>query len=99
MLEIRNIFTTSYHSQTNGEVECINRTLLSSLNKYIGENPKEWDLLSDAATFAYNAQVHRPTNIALFELVLSKAPKSIALQAQPALKGFEPSRKYYLKWK
>ena len=37
-------------------------------------------------------------NIAPFELVLARAPRSIALQAQPQLEQFGSSRAYYLKW-
>lgn len=48
--------------------------------------------------YAYNTQVYRTTNIAPFELVFSKAPKSIALKAQASLEELETSRKYYLKW-
>ncbi|CDF32470.1 unnamed protein product [Chondrus crispus] len=83
ILGIRNVFTTTYHPQANGQVERFNRTLTSALRKYVGEHPKDWDLFSDAVTFAYNTQVHRTTNIAPFELVLARAPRSIALQAHP----------------
>ncbi|CDF36784.1 unnamed protein product [Chondrus crispus] len=98
ILGICNVFTTTYHPQSNGQVERFNRTLTSALRKYVGEHPKDWDLFSDAVTFAYNTQVHRTTNIAPFELVLARAPRSIALQAQPSLEGFSSNRAYYLKW-
>ena len=98
ILGIRNVFTTTYHPQANGQVERFNRTLTSALRKYVGEHPKDWDLFSDAVTFAYNTQVHRTTNIAPFELVLARAPRNIALQAQPHLEQFGSSRAYYLKW-
>lgn len=94
ILGTRNLFITTYHPQTNGQVERFNCTLLSALRKYLGDHPKEWDLFSDAAT----SQVHRTTNIAPFELVLARAPKSLALQAQPTLEEFDSSRKYYLRW-
>ena len=97
ILGVRNVFTTKYHLQANGQVESFNRTLTSALQKYVGEHPKDWDLFSDAVTYAYNTQVHRTTNIAPFELVLAWAPRSIALQAQPQLEQFGSSRAYYLK--
>ncbi|CDF38384.1 unnamed protein product [Chondrus crispus] len=98
ILGIRNVFTTTYHLQANGQVERFNRTLTSALPKYVGEHPKDRELFSDAVTFAYNTQVHRTTNIAPFKLVLARAPRSIALQAQPSLEGFSSNRAYYLKW-
>ena len=94
ILVIRNVFTTTYHPQANGQVERFNRTLTSALRKYVGDHPKDWDLFSDAVTFAYNTQVHRNTNIAPFELVLARAPKSLALQAQPHLEHFGSPRAY-----
>ncbi|CDF34164.1 unnamed protein product [Chondrus crispus] len=98
ILGIRNVFTTTYHPQASGQVERFNHTLTSALQKYVGEHPKDWDLFSDAVTLAYNTQVHRTTNMAPFELVLARAPRSIALQAQPSLEGFSSNRAYYLKW-
>ncbi|CDF40678.1 unnamed protein product [Chondrus crispus] len=63
ILGIRNVFTTKYHPQANGQVERFNRTILSAVRKYIGDHPKDWDLFSDAVTFAYNTKVHRTTNM------------------------------------
>ena len=97
ILGILNVFTTTYHPQANGQVGRFNRTLTSALRKYVGDHPKDWDLFSDAVTYAYNTQVHRTTNIAPFELVLARAPRSLALQAQPSLETFSSSRAYYLK--
>lgn len=54
ILGIRNLFTTTYHPQTNGQVERFNRTILSALRHYVAEHPKDWDLFTDALTFAYN---------------------------------------------
>ena len=98
ILGIRNVFTTTYHPQANGQGERFNRTLTSTLRKYVGEHPNDWDVFSDAVTYAYNTQVHRTTNIAPFELVLARAPRSLALQAEPTLEEFSSSRAYYLKW-
>ena len=98
ILSMRNVFTTTFHPQANGQVERFNRTLTSALRKYVGEHLKDWDLFSDAITFAYNTQVHRTTNMAPFQLVLARAPRSIEPQAQPKLEEFSSSRDYHLKW-
>lgn len=71
--------------------------LVSVLRKYVGEHPKDWDLFSDAVTFVYSTQAHGTTNIALFELVLARELRSVALQAQPNLELFGSLRAYYLK--
>lgn len=43
--------------------------------------------------------MYKTTNIAPFDLMLAKAPRSIALQAQPSMEDFGSSRAYYLKCK
>jgi len=35
--------TTSYHPQSNGQVERFNKTLLGMLSKHVEENQKNWD--------------------------------------------------------
>ena len=98
ILGTRNVFTTTYHPQANGQVERFNRTILSALRKYTGDHPKDWDLFSDAVTLDYNTEVHRTTNIAPFELLLARAPRSLTLQARSQLEQFGSPRAYHLRW-
>ena len=35
--------TTSYHAQSDGQVERLNRTLMEILSKYVHHNQKDWD--------------------------------------------------------
>ena len=99
ILGMRDVFTTTYHPQANGQVERFSLTPTSALRMCVGEHPDDWDLFSDAVTIAYNTQHHRITNIAPVELVFARALRSLALQAQPQLGEFSSSRAYYLKWK
>lgn len=48
ILGIRNLFTSSYHPQTNGQAERFNRTLLSALRRYVAEELNDWDKFTDA---------------------------------------------------
>jgi transposase InsO family protein len=57
-LGIQKFFTTAYHSQTNGQVERYNRTILASLRGYIAARQDDWDDFTSAVTFAYNCRVH-----------------------------------------
>ena len=82
ILKVHNAFTTTYHPQTNGQVERFNRTIVSTLRAYIGDHPRDWDLYTPAITYAYNCQPQTSTAYAPFELVLSKPPGQLALQAQ-----------------
>ena len=51
ILSIKNNFTTTYHLQTNGQVERYNRTILAALRTYVADHPKDWDLYKDALTY------------------------------------------------
>lgn len=72
IIEVKELFTTTYHLQNNGYTERMNRTILSTLRKLVSENPIEWDLHNDAVNYAYNAQCHESTGLSTFELVLSR---------------------------
>ncbi len=52
ILGIRELFTTTYHPQTNGQTERMNRTICEGLRKFVAEHPKDWDLHTDAITYA-----------------------------------------------
>jgi transposase InsO family protein len=40
---IDKIFTTAYHSQTNGQVERFNRTIINPLRGYVERRQGDWD--------------------------------------------------------
>lgn len=79
----KNVYTTTYHPQCNGQVERFNRTILSALRSYLGDHPRDWDEFTSALTYAYNTQVHKTTGLAPFELVLSRPPTHLALEKIP----------------
>ncbi|MCW5672650.1 MAG: DDE-type integrase/transposase/recombinase [Hydrogenophaga sp.] len=53
--------TTSYHPQTDGEVERFNSTLQQQLKRHVDQSHENWDLYLDMITFAYNATPHPTT--------------------------------------
>ncbi len=87
ILGVKQLFTTTYHPQTNGQAERFNRTLLQALRNYIAEHQRNWDQFSSAITFGYNCQVHRSTGIPPFELVVSRPPVSLSLENIPSWDG------------
>ena len=99
ILGVKNVFTTTYHPQTNGQAERFNRTILTALRHYTAEHPKDWDLFTDALTYAYNTQVHSTTQVAPFELVVSRKPPPLAIESQPTIQEVGDHATYKEKWK
>ena len=84
-----NLFTTTYHPRTNGQVERYNSTIVRALRHYITDHPRDWDLYADVLTYAYNCQPHSSSQIAPFELVLSNppGPPGLSMDAMPQRTG------------
>ena len=61
ILPVHSIFTTTYHPQTNGQVERFNRTLAAMLRCYVENNPGIWCPYAPALCYAYNMFVHSTT--------------------------------------
>ena len=84
IMNVHNSFTTTYHPQTNGQVERYNRTILAALRTYVADHPRDWDLYTDALKYAYNCLPHTSTSSPPFDLVLSKPPGPIAIEPVPS---------------
>ena len=54
LLGVKQIFTTPYTPQSNGQVELFNRTLLSLLMRYCKEDASKWSQYLQYAIFAMN---------------------------------------------
>ena len=58
LLHINMTWTTTYHPQSDGLVERLNRTLLSMLAATLQEYPGDWDKQLRLVCMAYNTSVH-----------------------------------------
>ena len=47
-------FSTSYHPQTNGQMEVENRSLITLLKGMVSKSLRDWDVKLAHAEFAYN---------------------------------------------
>lgn len=94
----KNVFTTTYHPQCNGQVERYNSTIVKAMRQYIADHPREWDLYAEPVTYAYNCQPHLTTRIAPFELILSNPPGPPGILPEPTATAVPPAE-LRLTWK
>lgn len=72
LMGIKNLFTTTYNPQTNGQVERLNPTLVEMLRHHVEEHQEDWAELRAVLTLSYNSRVHRATGVARLEFVDSR---------------------------
>lgn len=75
ILVSNNVHTTTYHAQCNSFI----RTILLAPTRYVLYHPPQWDRFIDVLTNEYNTPVHSTTDIAPFNLVLSRPPPHLSL--------------------
>jgi len=66
MLEIGTKLLTSFHPQTNGQIERINQELEQYLQFFIDHRQKNWSQWLVIAEFAMNNKIYSATKISLF---------------------------------
>jgi hypothetical protein len=71
-MQIREIHTTPYHPQTDGQTERFNATLMQALRKYIEEEPRGWDTKLQFVAFSYRTSVHSVTGYTPYQLVFGR---------------------------
>ncbi|UYV71114.1 hypothetical protein LAZ67_8001791, partial [Cordylochernes scorpioides] len=77
MCKIKHCFTTSYHPQTNGLTERLNRTLINMLSMYVNTDQKNWDEILPFITHAYNTTIQETTGYSPFFLMFGREPTSL----------------------
>ena len=84
-LGVRNLFTTTYHPQTNGQAERFNRALLASLRAFVAEHPRTWPEFVGAVAYAFNTQVHASTMVPPFDLVVTNPPEPLIIKREESM--------------
>ena len=85
-LGVKHKTTSSYHPQTNGQVERMNHTLAMMISMYVAEDQKDWDEQLPYICFAYNTSRQDTTGFSPFFLLYGREailPIDVFLGAQP----------------
>lgn len=69
--------STSYHSETDGQTEVLNRVLEQYLRSFVHEQPSQWCKFLSLAEWSYNTSVHSSTGVSPYQVVYGKPPPSI----------------------
>jgi len=68
------LFSTTCDTQTDGQIEVVNRTLGTLLRTVLKKNLKSWEACLPHVEFAYNRVVHSTTYYSPFEIVYGFNP-------------------------
>jgi hypothetical protein len=71
------LFSTTYHSETDGQTEVINHTLSTMLWAILKINLKLWEEYLPHIEFAYNRSVHSTTKVSPFKVVYGFNPSAL----------------------
>jgi len=74
--------STSYHPQTDGQTEVVNRCLENYLRCFVGDKPKEWTRWLPWAEWWYNTTCHSATKMIPFEAVYGLPPPILSTYTQ-----------------
>ena len=83
LMGIINLYSTTYHPQTQGQVEQYNRTIVAQLKAYVEDHQDTWDELVSVLTLAYNSRPQQSTGVAPLEFFVPERVLMLALERLP----------------
>lgn len=69
--------SSSYHPQTNGQTQALNKCLEMYLRCFVYDNPKQWWNLLPWAQFWYNTAFHCSVGMTPFQIVYGRKPPTL----------------------
>jgi hypothetical protein len=72
------LFSSSYHPQTDGQTEVLNKSLGDLLRSLVTEHHNQWDNIFPHAELAYNDSLNRSTGQSLFQVVYGMQPRGVS---------------------
>ncbi|CAF4427326.1 unnamed protein product, partial [Didymodactylos carnosus] len=82
---VTHLYSTPYHSQTNGQIERYNSTMDAKIAALLNEQKTDWDDQLPFVTFNYNTALHATTKQIAFEMILIQELFTIILAADKAI--------------
>lgn len=67
-------YSTTYHPQTDGQTEIVNKCVEGYLQCFVSDKPKEWVMWVPLAEWWYNTNYHCSTKFTPFEVVYGTQP-------------------------
>ena len=77
---------TTYHPQSDGQTEVINRCLETYLRCFVTDQPKEWCHWLPWVEYWYNTTFHESTQTTPFEVVYGRKPPSLIRGSQEEIR-------------
>jgi len=77
---IRNLCTTTYHPQSNGQIERFNKTLVGMFMHYVEDRQDNWDELVSVLALACNSRPHRTTGVTPMDLITPRCLSNFSLE-------------------
>ena len=69
--------SSSYHSQSDGQMEILNKTLEMYLRCFVLDNPKLWYPMLAWAQYWYNSSYHHSFGMSPFKVVFGREPPAV----------------------
>ena len=77
-MDIELKFSSTFHPQTDGQTEIVNRISGILLRCLVGDNPSNWEMVLAQAEFAYNNFVNKSTWKTPFDIATRMKPRGVS---------------------
>ena len=69
--------STTYHPQSDGQIEVLNRILEQYLRAFMHNQPSQWGKFLSLVEWCYNTTTHSSTKLTPYKVTYGKPPPSV----------------------